>query len=214
MATTMAQQGKLRVDSYRDMFGGLRFRYTDPNTGLYYDSDLAPDQSGGYEDAAREMAREQRAIEETKAKRDREDKREHYAAMVKQASERGDMAEVQYWMGEIERLYERDKYGWDADEQAFRSPPKPVPTVHRDGHFPIPWLLEAIDLAEKSDVAISFGIEREGIMVTAMSAGEQYAIRVTDWAAMSSNDENPLLHAIADVEHKLELLLKIKAKVA
>lgn len=89
-------------------------------------------------------------------------------------------------------------------------PVEPEKVQHKKGHFPTHWIAEAIDLAEQSDMAITFGIEREGIMVMAMSEGEQYAIRVTGWAEMEHCEINPLLPAVEDVERKLSLLIKMK----
>jgi hypothetical protein len=89
-------------------------------------------------------------------------------------------------------------------------PVEPEKVQHKKGHFPTHWIAEAIDLAEQSDMAITFGIEREGIMVMAMSEGEQYAIRVTGWTEMEHCIINPLLPAIEDVERKLSLLIKMK----
>jgi hypothetical protein len=85
-------------------------------------------------------------------------------------------------------------------------------TIHKEGHFPTKWIGEAIDRAEKSDKCLTFAIEREGIVVTAMEAGEQYSVRVTGWAEMETSETNPLIFAIEDVERKLDLLQKLKEK--
>jgi hypothetical protein len=111
---------------------------------------------------------------------------------------------------EAERALGESYRGEEAKWAEVTATPEPMKPKHREGHFPTHWIMEAIDRAETSDMAITFGIEREGIMVMAMSENEKYSIRVTNWEAMENEEENPLLPAIEDVERKLALLIKMK----
>jgi len=86
--------------------------------------------------------------------------------------------------------------------------------VHKDGHFPTKWMEEAIDRVEASDKLVTITVERGGVAVVAQEGGEKYASHVITWQVMEHANTNPLVLAIEDVERKLDLLQKIKARVA
>jgi hypothetical protein len=203
-----------------------RFRYIDPKDGRYYDEEV----DGRTDDAdfAMQMAmkilaervEEQRKLEAEveRARRDqdaiegRDTKRSDREYCMEQAryyESKGDKALAEVWQ----------RRAWQIDAKPYARVPIPksggtiTAKLHKDAHFPTKWIGEAIDRAEKSDKCITFTFEREGIVVMAMEAGEQYAVKVTDWQAMEKSEVNPLLHAIDEVERKLDILQSLKDKV-
>lgn len=117
----------------------------------------------------------------------------------------GDMSEADMWMGKLaEALAAKHQ----------RSENKIKATIHKAGHFPTQWMEEAIDRAEASEKCITLSVERKGVMVTAIEGDDKYASHVITWQQMENAEVNPLLLAIEDVEKKLDVLHRVKEKVA
>jgi hypothetical protein len=239
MENALAKQG--RGPKVQVTQTARKLRYIDPQDGRYYDAATdqwgAPgggwggekgDIGGGPYMTATEIAQqaeyqrgyysgERPKVEPTKSAREAE--REYLYDLYRGAIERGDLSDAGHWMAKIAVFDEEDRKGkWLEGEW----PPYqfgemvveavPVPTEHKAGHFPTKWLIEAIDRAEQSTKCITFTFEREGIVVMAIEAGEKFAVKVSDWSAMEAAEENPLLHAIADCERKLDILQDLKKR--
>ena len=179
-----------------------RFRYIDPKDGRYYDEEV----DGWPDDLAMQMAMKVLA-ERVEVQRKLEAEVER-ARRDQDAIEGRDLEKRKFEFPDPRRM-EYPKY---EDGKYFTAPPAKA-TLHKDAHFPTKWIGEAIDRAEQSSKCITFTFEREGIVVMAMEAGEQYAVKVTDWQAMEKSEVNPLLHAIDEVERKLDILQSLKDKV-
>jgi hypothetical protein len=208
-----------------------RFRYIDPKDGRYYDEEV----EGRTDDFAIQMAMQllakqveaqrkmeaeverarldQDAIEGRDTKRS---EREYCMEQARYYESKGDKALAEVWQRRAWQIEAKDprrmEYPKYEDGKYFTAPPAKA-TLHKDAHFPTKWLIEAIDRAEQSTKAITFTFEREGVVVVAMEAGEKYAVKVSDWTAMETAEENPLLKAIEDCEKKLDILHSLKDKV-
>jgi hypothetical protein len=202
-----------KVESWIDAAGRRMLRYVDPNSGEYYD--VTEDaRTRGMKTAMeilaehverQEKERAQRLATE-EARRQAEDYRRRYVD-VPGPDPWDAVPAPDPWDGYIKR----GDFGELVTSEKLVNRVKA--TIHKTAHFPTKWIAEAIDRAEKSEKCITFAIEREGIVVTAMEAGERYAVRVTDWAAMEQCEINPLLHAIDEVERKLDILQDLKKAV-
>jgi len=238
-----ALQKKLlgRIETHHDFATDkTRFRYIDPKDGRYYDEEvegrtdekidfamqkameLLAKQVEAEEKRKMQDAMEGRDVEQRKAERwakeaaDATD-RAFFMEQYKQHEEMGDYKIAEYWLQKamaIEAKQPPDQREYPKAPGTLTGVNTVKASIHKDAHFPTAWIGEAIDRAEKSDKCITFAIEREGIVVTAMEAGEKFAVKVTDWVAMEKSEVNPLLFAIEDCERKLDLLQKMKAKVA
>ena len=199
--------------STRDPYGRKVMRYVDLATGDYFDKDVDPVYPAPWET----MEEAQKRVL-AKLAREMQEKVDLQAA-----EDRRRWLEAEYPKQKVEETWPSpdkysDKYYYqpvDLDKAAITSivTGTPATPVHKTAHFPTKWIGEAIDRAEQSDKCITFAIEREGIVVTAMEAGEQFAVRVTGWTEMETCEVNPLLHAIEDCERKLDVLQNLKAKV-
>jgi hypothetical protein len=208
----MAQAGfpkGSKVESYYDATGRRKMRFVDPNTGDYYD--VTEDYNKGMK-TAMEILAEHVAKQEKEREARRlatEEARREYEARKGYAPDPWDAVPVP----DVQRsedggwYIKRDDFGQLVTENKIKA------TIHKTAHFPTAWIAEAIDRAETSTKCITFAIEREGIVVTAMEAGERYAVKVSDWAAMETSEVNPLLHAIDEVERKLDILQDLKKAV-
>jgi hypothetical protein len=182
----------------------VKLRYIDPQDGRYYDA--ATDLWWERQEAKfAEVPPERPKVEPTKSAREAE--REYLYDLYRGAIERGDLSDAGHWMAKIACMDQEDRQFGEMVVEAA-----PPPTLHKAAHFPTAWLIEAIDRAEQSTKCITFTFEREGIVVMATEAGEKFAVKVSDWSAMEAAEENPLLHAIADCERKLDILQDLKKR--
>lgn len=92
----------------------------------------------------------------------------------------------------------------------FREHPK---TVHKAGHFPINWMLEANERADQSDKLIRIQLEKDGVVVIG-TEGNEYETHTLTWAMMDKAEVNPLILAIETVEKHLSTLGRLKDIVA
>jgi len=189
----------------RDPYGRKVMRYVDLATGDYYDKDVEPVYPAPWE--TMEEAQKRALARMAREMQEKQD--------LQAAEDRARYLEAEYPKG-TERRVDETYYYQPIDKSEITSTitNKVVATIHKAAHFPTAWVAEAIDRAEQSDKCITFALEREGVVVTAMEAGEHFAVRVTDWQAMEASEVNPLLHAIEEVERKLDILQKLKDKVA
>ena len=214
------QQMMGKVEVVRDMATmKTRFRYIDPNDGKYYTEEVDEQR----EDVALALQKtvqmlaertkdaERQRVQDAMEGRDPERAdREYCMEQFRYYENMGDMRNAEVWLG---RAMQKAKPA-PVPPHELNYPPEPAKApLHKDAHFPTKWITEAIDRAEQSTKAITFTFEREGIVVVAMEAGEKYAVKVTDWQAMEQSKINPLIHAIDEVERKLDILQDLKAKV-
>ena len=89
-------------------------------------------------------------------------------------------------------------------------PEKIVATVHKAGHFPIEWMIEASKRAEESDALVHIEVDKTGVVVVAEQGGEDYAQLPLPWVMMEKAEVNPLIPAIEHVERQLRVLAKAK----
>lgn len=85
-------------------------------------------------------------------------------------------------------------------------------TVHKAGHFPIQWMIEANERAEASDKLIRIQLEKEGVAVIGTEA-ENYETHTLTWAMMDKAEVNPIILGIETVEKHLDTLHRLKKRV-
>lgn len=100
----------------------------------------------------------------------------------------------------------------DADGRTFRTSleNKIKPVVHKTGHFPIEWMVEAATRAEESDALVHIEVDAKGVTVIAEQAGEDYASHHIVWTMMEKSEINPLIPAIENVERQLRVQSSLK----
>lgn len=223
------EQGKHKIETFRDDYGRKIMRYVDPNTGYYYDemedhvyrkgdTKTVGEATKTAMQLMIQAAEEQRFAEKARQmsdmERDRraaEQNRKYYMEQFKHAEAKGNAAEAAYW---LDKIWQEGRELGEVEFEEDKCEPVPVlPRERKIGFFPIHWMREAIARAEASDMSITITVERDGILVTAMEAGERFDIRITSWEAMEDSEENPILPAIADAEKKLRILEDMKARV-
>ena len=93
-------------------------------------------------------------------------------------------------------------------------PPKNAikPVVHKAGHFPTDWMIEAYERGQQSDVLITIQIEKDGVVVIG-EEGEAYETITLSWLMMEKAMTNPVVIGIETVEKHLATLANLKQRV-
>lgn len=183
----------------------VTYRFIDPATGCYYDQEVDEvyDSAMAWGEIvyARNMAI---VVAEEKFRLAREED-SRMAKKVMEALSKTPPPATTY----------KDAEGriWHTKIEGETKFPVPKSPIHKEGHFPTHWMEEAMDRAEASEKCITLTIERNGVMVVAVEGEDKYASHVITWEMMEKSEVNPLPLAIEDVEKKLDLLHKVKAKV-
>lgn len=86
------------------------------------------------------------------------------------------------------------------------------PTIHKAGHFPIGWMMEAFERAEQSDKIITIQLEKEGVTVIGQE-GDSYEAHTLSWPMMEHAEVNPVILGIEKVEKHLDTLGRLKQRV-
>lgn len=102
----------------------------------------------------------------------------------------------------------------DAEGRVFRKPPenKIKATVHKAGHFPIEWMVEASNRANDSDFLIHIEVNATGVEVIGHQ-GDEYATHPIVWLMMEKAEVNPLIPAIENVERQLRVVSSLQKAV-
>ena len=82
--------------------------------------------------------------------------------------------------------------------------------VHKAGHFPIGWMIEASQRAQNSDDLIRIECEEEAVVIIAI-AGDLYSEHRIAWLMMENAEVNPLILAIENVERQIRVQSSLKA---
>lgn len=105
-----------------------------------------------------------------------------------------------------------EKYKYtDAEGRTFFKPPPPLPenkikpVIHKAGHFPIGWMIEACERAHESECLIRIECETDAVVVIGENGEDGYATHNISWAAMENAITNPLILAIEHVERQIRV---------